>query len=47
MGIARKILLAASTSTWIRERATKAAFVRRTGGGRLAQEMDVALRDKR
>src|ERR1700732_1562830 len=30
MGIARSVLLAASTNTWLRERATKAAFVRRS-----------------
>ncbi len=30
MSIARKILLAASTNVWLRERATKAAFVRRS-----------------
>jgi proline dehydrogenase len=30
MGIARRVLLAASTSVWMRERATKAAFVRRS-----------------
>src|SRR4051795_9169232 len=29
MSVARKILLAASTSPWLRERATKTAFVRR------------------
>jgi proline dehydrogenase len=30
MSVARNILLAASTNTWLRERATKAAFVRRS-----------------
>jgi proline dehydrogenase len=30
MGIARRVLLAASTNTWMRERATKTAFVRRS-----------------
>src|SRR5690349_18913913 len=30
MSLARKVLLAASTSRWLRERATKTAFVRRS-----------------
>lgn len=30
MSVARKLLLAASTNTWLRERATKTAFVRRS-----------------
>jgi proline dehydrogenase len=30
MSVARKILLAASTNRWLRERATKTAFVRRS-----------------
>src|SRR3979490_2492167 len=30
MSIARKLLLAASTNAWLRERATKTAFVRRS-----------------
>src|SRR3989442_2254519 len=51
MSVARKILLAASTNTWLRERATKAAFVRRSvstfmPGERVEDAMQAAARQQ-
>ena len=51
MSVARKILLAASTNTWLRERATKAAFVRRSvstfmPGERVDDAMQAAARQQ-
>jgi proline dehydrogenase len=51
MSLARNILLAASTNTWLRERATKAPFVRRSvsrfmPGERLEDAMDAAARQQ-
>ncbi len=51
MSIARKLLLAASTNTWLRERATKAPFVRRSvskfmPGERVEDAMAAAARQQ-
>src|SRR5436309_8766765 len=51
MSVARKILLAASTTPWLRERATKAAFVRRSvstfmPGERVDDAMQAAARQQ-
>src|SRR5439155_19693560 len=51
MSVARKILLAASTNPWLRERATKAAFVRRSvstfmPGERVEDAMQAAARQQ-
>jgi len=44
MSIARKLLLAASTNTWLRDRATKAAFVRRSVSAFMpGEQLDDAL----
>ena len=48
MGLARTILLAASTSSWLRDRATKTDFVRRSvssfmPGERLEDAIAVAV----
>jgi len=49
-GIARKILLAASTNAWLRDRASKTAFIRRSvaafmPGERLDEAMDAASKE--
>src|SRR5437773_12558034 len=51
MSVAGKILLAASTNTWLRERATKASFVRRSvstfmPGERVEDAMAAAARQQ-
>src|SRR5256885_10906426 len=52
MSIARKLLLAASTNAWLRDRATKAPFVRRSvskfmPGERVEDAMDASARQQK
>src|SRR5215475_11236089 len=52
MSVARKVLLAMSTNAWLRERATKTAFVRRSvsafmPGERLEDAMSAAAAQER